>query len=151
MSSSTSIVFDPTSVDVNETLYRGMIGSLLYLTASRPNIMFATIFCARYQASTKESYLLAVKMIFHYLNHTPNLGLWYPRDYEFKMVGYTDSDHGGCDIDCKSRSGGAQMLGNRLVSWSSKKQTLVACSTAEVGYVVLEGVVIRFYGFIINS
>ena len=72
-----------------------MIGSPLYLTASRPDIMFVTILCARYQATPKESHLLDVKWIFRYIKHTPNLWLWYPRDSEFKLVGYTESDHGG--------------------------------------------------------
>ena len=112
-----------------------MIGSLLYLTASRPNIMFATSMCARYRANPKESYLQAVKRIFRYLKHTPQLGLWYPRDSPFELIGYTDSDHAGCAIDRKSTSGGCQLLGNRLISWSSKKQTYVACSTAKAEYV----------------
>ena len=126
---------DPSGADTNSTEYRGMIGSLLYLTASRPDIMFATSMCARFQANPKESHLIAVKRIFRYLKHTPNLGLWYPRESEFKLVGYTDSDHGGCVLDRKSTSGGCQLLGNRLISWSSKKQTSVACSTAEAEYV----------------
>ncbi|XP_042752661.1 secreted RxLR effector protein 161-like [Lactuca sativa] len=136
MSSSTSIGADLSGTDVTATLFQGMIGSLLYLTASRPDIMFATILCARYQDNPKESPLIAVKRIFCYLKHTPNLGLWYPHDSEFKLVGYTDSDHGGCGIDHKNTSGGAQMLGNRLVRWSSKKQTSVACSSVGAEYVV---------------
>nr|KAJ0216448.1 hypothetical protein LSAT_V11C300135750 [Lactuca sativa] len=102
MSSSLSI-----DTDVNATLYRGITGSLLYLTSSLPDIMFATILCDRYQANPKESHLLVVKRIFRYLKNTPNLGLWYPHDFEFKWVGYTGSDHGGCVIDRKSTSGGA--------------------------------------------
>lgn len=135
MSSSASIGTDPNGADVNATVFRGMIGSMLYLTASRPNIMFATILYACYQANPKESHILVVKRIFRYLKHTSNLGLWYPRDSEFQLVGSIDSDHGGCDIDCKITSGRAQMLGNRLVSWSSKKQTSVACSIVEAEYV----------------
>ena len=84
--------------------------------------MFATIFCAHYQTILKESHLLIVKRTFLYLKHTPNLGLWYPHDSELKLVGYTDFHHGGCGIDRKSTLVGAQMLGDRLVSWSSKKQ-----------------------------
>ena len=96
-----------------------MIGSLLYLTASRPNIMFATILCARYQESPKESRLLVVNRIFRYLKHTPSHGLWYPPDSEFKLVGYTESDHSGYGIYCKSTSGEAKILRDRLVSWSN--------------------------------
>ena len=135
MSSSTSISTNPTSVDVNATLYQQMIGSLLYLTTSRPDILFAAILCVRYQAYPKESHLLALKRIFRYLKYISNLGLWYPRDYEFKLVEYTDSDHGGCGINYKSTSEGAQMLGDRLSCWSDKKQTLVAYSTAKAEYV----------------
>ena len=111
MFSSTSIV-----TDVNATLFRGMICSLLYLTAIRPDIMSTTILCSHYQSSPKESHLHAIKWIFWYLKHTPYLGLWCPHDSEFKIEGYTDSDHGGCGIDHKIMSGEAQMLGNRLVS-----------------------------------
>ena len=135
MSKATKIFEDPDGISVNHTLYRGMIGSLLYLTASRPDIMFATTMCARFQANPKESHLSAVKRIFRYLKHTQHLGLWYPRDSELNLFGYTDADHAGCTIDRKSTSGGCQFLGNRLISWSSKKQTSVACSTDEAEYV----------------
>ena len=126
---------DPTGTDVNHSLYRGMIGSLLYLTASRPDIMFGTILCARFQANPEESHLMAVKRIFRYLKGTQNLALWYPRDSAFELFGYTDSDYAGCNLDKKSTSGGCHFLGNRLISWSSKKQTSVSISTAEAEYV----------------
>ena len=76
-----------------------------------------------------------VNRIFRYIKHTPHLGLWYPRDSPFELIGYTDSNHAGCAIDRKSTSGGCQLLGNRLISWSNKKQTSVACSTTEAEYV----------------
>nr|KAJ0216892.1 hypothetical protein LSAT_V11C300128750 [Lactuca sativa] len=126
---------DPTGTDVNHSLYRGMIGSLLYLTAIRPDIMFGTILCARFQANPKESHLMAVKHIFRYLKGTQNLALWYPRDSAFELYGYTDSDYAGCNLDKKSTSGGCHFLGNHLISWSIKKQTSVAISTAEAEYV----------------
>nr|KAJ0204523.1 hypothetical protein LSAT_V11C500235470 [Lactuca sativa] len=126
---------DPTGTDVNHSLYRGMIGSLLYLTASRPDIMFGTILYARFQPNPKESHLMAVKRIFRYLKGTQNLALWYPRDSAFELYGYTDSDYAGCNLDKKSTSGGCHFLGNRLISWSSKKQTSVAISTVEAEYV----------------
>ncbi|KAJ9557755.1 hypothetical protein OSB04_012369 [Centaurea solstitialis] len=121
------------SVDV--TLYRGMIGSLLYLTASRPDIMYATCLCARYQADPKESHMKAVNRIFRYLKGTPNLGLWYPRDSGFDLTAFSDSDFAGCKIDRKSTTGGCQLLGGKLVSWTSKKQNSVFTSTAEAEYV----------------
>ncbi|KAL7606269.1 hypothetical protein Lser_V15G15168 [Lactuca serriola] len=122
---------DSTGIDVNHSLYRGMIGSLLYLTASRPDIMFGIILCARFQANPKESHLIAVKRIFRYLKGTQNLALWYPRDSALELFGYTDSDYAGCNLDKKSTSGGCHFHGNRLISWSSKKQTSIAISTVE--------------------
>ena len=118
VSSSSFISTDQNDDDVKSI---GMIGSLLFLTTNRPGIMFPTILCAHYQADTKESHLLVVKRIFCYLKHTPNIGLWYPHDFEITLVGCTDFHHGGHGIDRKITSGGAQMIGNRLVSCSSKK------------------------------
>ncbi|KAJ9535241.1 LOW QUALITY PROTEIN: hypothetical protein OSB04_un001670 [Centaurea solstitialis] len=120
---------------VDVTLYRGMIGSLLYLTASRPDIMYSTCLCARYQAEPKETHLTAVKRIFRYLKGTPNLGLWYSRDSGFNLTAYSDSDFAGCKIDKKSTTGGCHLLGGKLVSWTSKKQNSVSTSTAEAEYV----------------
>ncbi|XP_024964868.1 uncharacterized protein LOC112505154 [Cynara cardunculus var. scolymus] len=118
-------------------LYRGMIGSLLYLTASRHDIMFSTCICARYQANPKESHLSAVKRILRYLNKTPTLGLWYPMHSNIDLVAYTDSDYGRCQIDRKSTSGSCQFLGGKLVSLSSKKQNCVSTSTTGAEYVVV--------------
>ncbi|KAJ9546608.1 hypothetical protein OSB04_019151 [Centaurea solstitialis] len=120
---------------VDVTLYRGMIGSLLYLTASRPDIMYSTCLCARYQAEPKESHLTAVKRIIRYLKGTPNLGLWYSKDSGFDLTAYSDSDFAGCKIDRKSTTGGCHLLGGKLVSWTSKKQNSVSTSTAESEYV----------------
>ena len=104
---------------VDQTLYRSMIGSLLYLTASRPDIMFSVCMCARFQANPKESHLSAVKRILRYLKHTPSIGLWYPKGASFTLLGYSDSDFAGCRVDRKSTSGG-HLLECSLVSWSSK-------------------------------
>ncbi|KAJ9566570.1 LOW QUALITY PROTEIN: hypothetical protein OSB04_002536 [Centaurea solstitialis] len=101
---------------VDVTLCRGMIGSLLYLTASRPDIMYSTCLCARYQAEPKESHLTAVKRIFRYLKGTPNLGLWYSKDSGFDLTAYSDSDFAGCMIDRKSTTGGCHLLGGKLVT-----------------------------------
>ncbi|KAD5507725.1 hypothetical protein E3N88_15428 [Mikania micrantha] len=135
MSSTTQLDADLKGKSVDETLYRCMIGSLMYLTASRPDIMFATCVCARFQATPKESHLIAVKRIFRYLQGTQSLGIWYSNGHSCKLVAFSDSDYAGCKLTRKSTSGGCQFLGNCLVSWQSKKQTSVATSTAEAEYI----------------
>ncbi|GKE65336.1 hypothetical protein Tco_1519497 [Tanacetum coccineum] len=126
---------DADGEDVDEHLYRSMIGSLMYLTSSRPDIMFAVCACARYQVNIKVSHLHAVKRIFRYLKGQPKLGLWYPKDSPFDLVAYTDSDYAGASLDRKSTTGGCQFLGCRLISWKCKKQTVVANSTTEAEYI----------------
>ncbi|GJR27963.1 retrovirus-related pol polyprotein from transposon TNT 1-94 [Tanacetum coccineum] len=121
----------------DQTTYRRMIGGLMYLTASRPDIAFATFVCARYQARPTVKHLKEVKRIFRYLRQSYNIGLWYPKDFGFELIAYSDADHAGCKDDCKSTSGGLQFLGGKLVSWSSKKQDCTAMSTAEAEYVSL--------------
>ncbi|GKA84467.1 putative ribonuclease H-like domain-containing protein [Tanacetum coccineum] len=125
------LVKDGDATDVDVYLYRSMIGSLMYLTASRPDIMFAVCACARFQVTPKTSHLLAVKRIFRYLKGKPTLGLWYSRDSPFELVAYTDSDYAGATQDRKSTTKGCQFLGNRLISWQCKKQTVVATSTTK--------------------
>ncbi|GJV05056.1 putative ribonuclease H-like domain-containing protein [Tanacetum coccineum] len=100
------LVKDGDADDVDVHLYRSMIGSLMYLTASRPDIMFAVCACARFQVTPKTSHLLAVKRIFRYLKGKPTLGLWYSRDSPFELVAYTDSDYAGATLDRKSTTGG---------------------------------------------
>nr|GFC74000.1 putative ribonuclease H-like domain-containing protein [Tanacetum cinerariifolium] len=112
-----------------------MIGSLMYLTASRPDIMFAICACARHQVTPKKCYLHAVKRIFQSLKGHPKLGLWYPKASPFDLVAYSDSDYGGASQDRKSTTGGSQFLGRRLIPWQCKKQTIVATSTTEAEYV----------------
>ncbi|KAI3815599.1 hypothetical protein L1987_15273 [Smallanthus sonchifolius] len=114
-----------------------MIGSLMYLIALRPDIMFAVCICSRFQAKPKESHLIAVKRIFRYLKGKQRLGLWYPHGSNFDFNAYTDSDFGGCCLDRKSTTGGCQFLGNRLVSWQCKKQTTVTISTCEAEYIAV--------------
>ena len=126
---------DEKDPEVDPTLYRAMIGSLMYLTASRPDIMFSVCLCARYQSTPKESHLKAVKRIFRYLKGTPKLGLWYPAEGGLDLMAYADADFGGCRMNRKSTSGGAQLLGNRLVSWQCKKQVAVSLSTCEAEYI----------------
>ncbi|GJY48764.1 uncharacterized mitochondrial protein-like protein [Tanacetum coccineum] len=121
--------------EVHVHMYRSMIGSLMYLTSSRPDIMFVVCACARYQVNPKVSHLHAVKKIFRYLKGQPKLGLWYPKDSPFDLVAYTDSDYARASLDRKSTTGGCQFLRCRLISWQCKKQTVVANSTTEAEYV----------------
>jgi len=137
MSPSTKLDKDEKGVTVDQKKYRGIIGSLLYLTASRPDIMFSVCLCARFQANPKESHLKATKRILRYLSHTHNFGLWYPSCENFDLVGYSDADYAGSLVDRKSTSGTCFMLGHSLVSWSSRKQNCVALSTTEAEYIAL--------------
>ncbi|GJZ58899.1 putative ribonuclease H-like domain-containing protein [Tanacetum coccineum] len=128
---------DEEGEDVDVHLYRSMIGCLMYLTASRPDIMFAVCLCARFQVTPKVSHMHAVKRIFRYLKHQPKLGLWYPKDSPFHLEAFSDSDYAGDNHDRRSTSGGCQYLGRRLVSWQCKKQTIVAISSTEAEYVAV--------------
>lgn len=126
---------DDGSADIDKKLYRSLIGSLLYLTASRLDIMLAVGLVARYQATPKQNHLLAVKRIFRYLQGTTQYGLWYPKDKSFTLTTYTDADWASCVDDRKSTSGCAFYLGESLVAWLSKKQTSISLSTSEVEYI----------------
>ncbi|KAJ9552836.1 hypothetical protein OSB04_016881 [Centaurea solstitialis] len=126
---------DTSGKPVDQKTYRAIIGSLLYLTASRPDIVFSTGVCARFQCDPRDSHLSAVKRILRYLKGTPDFGLWFPKDSGFELIAYTDSDHAGCKLNRKSTSGACQFLGDKLVSWSSRKQNCVSLSTAEAEYV----------------
>ena len=114
---------DDTGKKVDEHQYRGMIGSLLYLTASRPDLMFSVCVCARFQSSPKESHLILVKRIIRYVKGSLSLGLWYPSGSQIELVGYCDADFAGSRTDRKSTSGTCQFLGMSLVSWFSKNKT----------------------------
>ncbi|GJV25108.1 putative reverse transcriptase domain-containing protein [Tanacetum coccineum] len=122
---------------VDQTDYRSKIGSLMYLTSSRPDIVQAVCYCARYQARPTEKHLKGVKRIFRYLRGTINMGLWYPKVLGFKLTAFSDADHAGCIDTRKSTSGGIQFLGDKLVSWMSKKQDCTAMSSVEAEYVAL--------------
>ncbi|KAJ9542245.1 hypothetical protein OSB04_028751 [Centaurea solstitialis] len=113
---------DSSGKPVDKKTYRAIIGSLLYLTASRPDIVFSTGVCA-------------LKRILRYLKGTLDFALWYPKDSGFELIAYTDSDHAGCKLNRKSTSGACQFLGDMLLSWSSRKQNCVSLSTAEAEYV----------------
>nr|GEW93847.1 hypothetical protein [Tanacetum cinerariifolium] len=128
---------DLSGTPIDQTKYRSMVEALMYLTASRPDIMHATCYYARYQAKPTEKHLTAVKRIFWYLKDTIHMGLWYLKDTSFKLTAFLDSDHAGCLDSRKSTSGGIQCLGgDKLVSWSSKKQdcTLMSSAEAETEY-----------------
>nr|GEV32720.1 putative reverse transcriptase, RNA-dependent DNA polymerase [Tanacetum cinerariifolium] len=126
---------DPDGKDVDVHIYRSMIGSLMYLTLSRPDIMLAVCACACFQVTPKASHLHAVKRIFRYLKGKPHLGLWYPKDSPFNLVAYSDSNCARASLDRKSTTGGCQFLGCRLIYWQCKKQTVVATSLTEAKYV----------------
>jgi len=126
---------EDTGTKVDQKLYKGMIGSLLYLTASRPNILFSVCLCARFQSDPRESHLTAVKRIFRYMKGTTNLGLLYRKSLDYKLVGFCNADFAGDRIEEKSTSGNCQFLGENLISWASKRQATIAMSTAEAKYI----------------
>ncbi|GJW57137.1 retrovirus-related pol polyprotein from transposon TNT 1-94 [Tanacetum coccineum] len=123
MSSETKLTRDEDGEPIDDTKYRGMIGSLLYLMASRPDIMFSVCLCALFQEAPKTSHLGAVKRIFRCVKGTTHLGLWYPKGTGVETIVYADSDHAGDYVDRKSTSGVCTFMGCCLTSWFSKKQT----------------------------
>nr|GEW21668.1 hypothetical protein [Tanacetum cinerariifolium] len=122
-----------TNVDVH--LYRSMIGSLMYLTSSSPDIMFAMCGCSRFQVQPKVSHMHAVKRIFRYLKGKPTLGLCYPKESHLELIAYSDSDYACASLDRNYTTGGCQFLGSRLISWQCKKQTIMANSTTKAEYI----------------
>ncbi|GKD14282.1 retrovirus-related pol polyprotein from transposon TNT 1-94 [Tanacetum coccineum] len=128
---------DLSRIPVDQTKYHSMIGSLMYLTSSRPDLVQTTCFLEHYQARHIEKYLKEVKRIFRYLKKTIHMGLWYPKDSGFELISFLDADHAGCLDTCKSRYGEIQFLGDKSVSWSSKKQDCTSMSIAEAQYVSL--------------
>nr|GEW61784.1 hypothetical protein [Tanacetum cinerariifolium] len=122
---------------VDPSHYRGMISTLLYLTASRPDLQFVICMCVRYQARPTEKHLHAVKRIFRYLRGTVNRGLWYSKDSSIALTSFTDAGHAGCQDTRRSTSGSLQFLGDRLISWSSKRQKNAAISSPEAEYIAL--------------
>ena len=110
------------SKHVDRKLYRGMIGSLLHITTSRPDIMHSVCLCARYRSQPKETHLKAVKPIISYVKYTSDYGLFYPKNDSFNLISYCDADYAGCKSDRKSTSGTCHFLGHSLVSCLSKKE-----------------------------
>nr|GEW01167.1 hypothetical protein [Tanacetum cinerariifolium] len=127
---------DPQGKAVDPTHYRRMVGTLMYLISSRPDLTFAVCMCGRYQAKPTVKYLHAVKRIFKYLRGTVNWGLWYPKDSFISLIAYADVDHTDCQDTKRSTSGTMQFLGERLVSWPSKKQKSAAISSTKAEYVI---------------
>ncbi|GKE82203.1 hypothetical protein Tco_1552203 [Tanacetum coccineum] len=126
---------DPLGIPVNQTRFRSMVSSLMYLTASRPDLVFAVCMCARYQASPTKKHLEALKRVFRYLKGTINWGLWYPKYTTMALTTYAR----GCQDTRRSTSRSAQFLGDKLVSWSSKKQKSTAISTTKDEYIAMSG------------
>nr|GEV76799.1 hypothetical protein [Tanacetum cinerariifolium] len=126
---------DLSGTPIDQTKYCSMVGALMYLTSSRPDIMHATCYCTRYQAKPTEKHLTAVRWIFRYHKDTIHMGLWYPKDTGFELTAFLYLDHAGCLDSRKSTSGGIQFLGgDKLVSWSSKKQDCTSMSFTEAEY-----------------
>ena len=135
MSTATALDANEEGEPVDQKEYRSMIGSLLYLTTTRPDIHFAVCLCARFQASPRISHRQAVKRIMRYLRFTPEFGLWYSASSSLSLLGYSDADFAGCRLDQKLTSGTCQFLGSSLVSWSFHKQSSIAQSTIEAEFV----------------
>nr|GEW10259.1 uncharacterized mitochondrial protein AtMg00810-like [Tanacetum cinerariifolium] len=130
---------DPQGKEIDPTCYREMIGSLMYLTSSRPYLVFAVCTCARYQAKPTKKHLHVVKRIFRYLKGTINMGLWYLKNSCITLTAFADVDHAGCQYTRRSTSGSMQLLGDRLVRWSSKKQKSTTISSIKAEYIALSG------------
>jgi hypothetical protein len=135
ISTNVKISSDLAGKPIDPSLYRSMIGSLLYLTASRPDIAFSVGVYARFQANPKESHLTTVKRFIRYVNDTLLFGIWYSRETNLVVAGYFDVDWAGNADDRKSTSGGCFYVGNNLVAWMSKKQASISLSTAEAEYI----------------
>ncbi|GJY30727.1 hypothetical protein Tco_0414222 [Tanacetum coccineum] len=151
---------DPLGIQVDQTRFRSMVGSLMYLTASRPDLVFAVCMCARYQASPTKKHLEALKRVFRYLRGTINWGLSYSKDTAMALTAYANADHAGCQDIRRSTLGSAQFLRDKLVSWSSKKQKSTAISKTEAEYIAMSRCCAQIlwmrsqlidYGFVFNK
>ncbi|GJR19403.1 hypothetical protein Tco_0967930 [Tanacetum coccineum] len=139
MESANKLDEDLSGTPIDQTKYYSMIGSLMYLTTSRPDLVFAVCVCARYQSRPTKKHLEAVKRVFRYLQGSINMGLWYPKDTAMALIAYADAYHAGCQDTRRRTSGSAQFLGDKLVSWSSKKQTSTFISSIEAEYIAMSG------------
>nr|GEX81533.1 retrovirus-related Pol polyprotein from transposon TNT 1-94 [Tanacetum cinerariifolium] len=130
---------DPLGIPVDQTRFRSMVGFLMYLTASKPELVFVVCMCARYQASPTKEHFEALKRVFWYLRGTINWGLWYSKNTAMALMAYADADHAGCQDTRRTTSGSAQFFRDKLVSWSSKKQKSNVISTTEAEYIAISG------------
>ncbi|GKB12448.1 hypothetical protein Tco_0846371 [Tanacetum coccineum] len=130
---------DLSCILVDQTRYRGMVRCLMYLTASIPDLVFVVCMCAGYQSKPTKKHMEAVKRIFQYIQGTNNMGLWYLKDIAMALTAYADADHAGFQDTQRSTSGSAQLLGDKLVSWSSKKQTSTSISSTKAKYIAMSG------------
>jgi hypothetical protein len=135
MSSAASLGPDEDGEAMDQREYRSMIGSLLYLTATRPDIQFTVGLCACFQSSPRSSHRTAVQRVFRYLKHTLEFGIWYSTSSSLDLVGFSDADFAGCGIDQKNTFGTCHFLRSSLICWSSQKQSSVVQSTTEAKYV----------------
>ena len=135
MSSNVKLTVDLLAKSIDSSLYGSMIGSLLYLTASRPDISYSVGVCVRYQANPKESHMIVLKRIIKYVKTIAEFGVWYNKDTNDVLAGYSNADWARNANDRKSTSGGCFYVGNNLVSWMSKKQNSISLSTAEAEYI----------------
>ncbi|XP_022868153.1 uncharacterized protein LOC111387797, partial [Olea europaea var. sylvestris] len=138
MSTSLKLSHDASGKSVDPSLYRSMIGSLLYLSATGPDIAFSAGVCARFQADPKESHLSSVRRIIRYVSGTVDLRIFYSRNSNLDLAGYSDVDWAGNADDRKSTTGGCFYMGNNLVAWLSKKQNSISLSTAETEYIATD-------------
>ena len=135
MSLNVKLTIDLLGKNVDLSLYRSMIGSLLYLTTSRLDISYSVGVYARYQSNPKESHIIALKKIIKYVKITADFGGWYSKDTNDVIAGYSDADWARNADDRKSTSRGCFYVGNNLVSWMSKKQNSISLSIAEAEYI----------------
>ncbi|GJU44053.1 putative ribonuclease H-like domain-containing protein [Tanacetum coccineum] len=146
METNKALLKNEEAADVDVHLYRSMIGSLMYITASRPNIMFVVCACARFQVTPKTSHLYVVKRIFRYLKGHPKLGLWYPRDSPFELEAFSDSDYAGASLDRKSTTGAeyvaaANCRGQTQEPRKAKRTTKISQSSGPIPLVSDETVI----------
>ncbi|XP_039145155.1 secreted RxLR effector protein 161-like [Dioscorea cayenensis subsp. rotundata] len=137
MSVNQKLTKDKHGKDVDPSLYRSMIGSLLYLIANRPDISFSVGICARYQATPTKSHLKAVKRIIRYVHSNVEYGILYSKESNSHLAGYSDVDLARNIDDRKSTSGGCFHLSNNLVTWYSKKQSSISHSIAGAEYITV--------------
>ena len=135
MSPNVKLIVDLLGKSVDSSLYRSMLGSFLYLTASKPDISYSVGMCTRYQPNLKQSHMTALKIVIKYVKITAGFGVWYIKDTNDILAGYSDADWAENADDRKSTLGGYFYVGDNLVSWMSKKHNSIFLSTTEAEYI----------------